>query len=43
MSPKWFWPVSEAEAEHLAATDVTLCFPPREPIEIRVVEEGDDA
>ena len=43
MSSNWFWPVSEDEAEYIAETGLTLCFPPGEPVEIRVIEDGDDA
>lgn len=35
----WVWPVSESEAAYLAESGVTLCFPPGEPVELRVIRE----
>lgn len=35
----WFWPVSEAEGAHIAETGIEWCFPPGEPIEIRVIPD----
>jgi hypothetical protein len=41
-APNWFWPLSEEWGEYIAASGVEWCFPPGEPIEIRVIMEVED-
>jgi hypothetical protein len=40
--PTWFWQVSESEAGYLAAKGLELCFPPGEPLEIRVIPDPEE-